>query len=486
MRSFLDALFAAAVLLHVSLIQAQAADQQQRPNIVLIMVDDMGYGDLHSYNPDSKIPTPHIDELATEGMRFTDAHSAASVCVPTRYGLMTGRYPFRHQLRERAEAVIEPDRYTLPQMLSDAGYETAMVGKWHLGFRDGAGYQVAQELHGGPVDVGFDSWFGMHASLDIEPFYYIRDKHPVLLPTERIEASDSVDQGWTKIQGAFWRAGRIAPNFVHEEVTPWFTAEAVNVITQHERLGFKKPLFLYVAFPSPHTPWLPSEQFRGKSGAGMYGDFVMQVDAHIGQILGALKHHHMQENTLVIFTSDNGPVWYPNDIERFGHDAVGGLRGMKGDAWEGGHRMPLLVRWPGVVAPGTVIDHLVCQTDFFRTLASLVGADLPDTAAPDSINIFPYLKGELAKTPLRKTFVTRSSRSHYSVRDGNWKLITALGSGGFSKPSKVNPGPNDPAGQLYDLSRDIGEQHNLYATHPEKVAQLQAILKTEQSRTQSP
>jgi len=303
-----------------------------RPNVVLILVDDMGYGDLRSYNSESKIPTPSLDKLAQAGMRFTNAHAAGSVCHPSRYGLMTGQLPFRVDYsgwRERPS--IAAGRTTLASMLRAENYRTAMVGKWHLGFAEN-GYD--QPLLGGPIDRGFDTFFGIRASTDIPPYFYIDGDRALVPPTDAVE--DNFSEGWTKIQGAFWREGGIAPNLQLENVLPRFTDEAVGVIRDHARLASAEPLFLYLAYPAPHTPWLPSEEFQGVSGASMYGDFVTMVDHMIGRVLTALAESGMAEDTLVIFSSDNGPVWSDADVQKFGHDAVGGLRGMKGDAYEGG------------------------------------------------------------------------------------------------------------------------------------------------------
>ncbi len=451
-----------------------AAVAADRPHVVIIMVDDMGYGDPGCYNANSKIPTPNIDRLARDGMRFTDAHAPGPLCHLSRYGLLTGRYPFRTNVgRWRSRAVIESDRLTLPGLLRGRGYQTAMVGKWHLGF-DENGYD--RPLPGGPVDRGFDSFFGIRASTDIPPYFYIRGNRAVAPPTEHVEANSS--EGWSPIQGAFWRAGGIAPGFRLENVLPRLTDEAIDVIRGFEPADSGQRLMLYLAYPAPHTPWLPSEEFRTKSGAGLYGDFAVMVDAMIGRVLRALDEAGLADDTLVIFTSDNGPVWYEQDVQRLGHDSSGGLRGMKADAWEAGHRMPFLVRWPGVVKAGSVSDQLVCFTDLLPTLADMTGKPAPRGAAPDGMSFLPVLAGRAAtQEKLRSRLVMQSGSGLMTVREGGWKLITGLGSGGFSKPSKVRPGPNDPAGQLYDLDTDPGETTNLYADHPEVVARLRAILR---------
>lgn len=444
-------------------------NEKQNPNIVVILVDDMGYGDPGCYNANSKIPTPVIDRLAEEGMRFTDAHSTGPLCHPSRYGLMTGQYPFRTDISVwRTQATIKEDQVTLASQLGSAGYRTAMVGKWHLGFNE-EGYD--KPLPGGPVDRGFDSYFGIRASTDIPPYFYIRDDRAVEPPVDSIEASSS--EGWSPIQGAFWRAGGIAPGLELKDVLPRFTEEAVSVIETHSGgEGPDQPLFLYLAYPAPHTPWLPTGEFEGASGAGMYGDFMAMVDANIGQVLAALEKAGMDENTLVIFSSDNGPVWYDTDMERFGHDATGGLRGMKGDAWEAGHRMPFIVRWPGEVEPGSESHRTICFTDVLATAAELTCTELPEGAGQDSYSFYPELTGNAAGNPARPPIVMRSANGTMMIRSGDWKLIKGLGSGGFSKPGRVEPGPGDPAGQLYNLAKDRGEQNNLYLEQEKIVEQL--------------
>ncbi len=434
------------------------------PNIVLILVDDMGYGDPGCYNPQSKIPTPNIDALAADGLRFTDAHAPGPLCHMSRYGLMTGRYPFRTDVnRWPTHPLIEDGETTVPSLLSDAGYATAMVGKWHLGFRED-GYE--NPLPGGPVDRGFDSFFGIRASTDIPPYFYIRGDRAVAPPTGHIDANNT--EGWSPIQGKFWREGGIAPGLKLEEVTPRFTDEAIAVIGKRDKA---KPLFLYLAYPSPHTPWLPTDAFVGKSKAGLYGDFMMMVDAEIGRVLDALVKAGISDDTLVIFTSDNGPVWYDKDIERFAHDSVGGLRGMKADAWEGGHRMPFIARWPGTIKAATTTGHTITFTDILATCAELTGQPLAPDAGPDSFSFLPVLKG--AESAPRPPAVMRSGRGHMTIRSGDWKLIDRPGSGGFS-PKEGEPGKT---GQLYNLAQDPAETTNRYADEPEIVARLKAEMK---------
>ena len=437
-------------------------------NIVVILVDDMGYGDPGAYNPRSKIPTPNIDRLAAEGMRFTDAHAAGPLCHPSRYGLLTGRYPFRTDVsRWPTQPLIEEGQVTLPSLLRGAGYTTAMVGKWHLGFAEDA---YDKPLRGGPIDRGFDSFFGIRASTDIPPYFYIRGDRAVVPPTGRIEAGASA--GWSPIQGAFWREGAIAPDLKLGDVLPRLTDEAIAVIDRQR--GARQPFLLYLAYTAPHTPWLPSAAFAGKSGAGMYGDFVMMVDHEIGRVRAALEAAGVLDSTLLVFASDNGPVWYPADVTRFGHDAAGGLRGMKGDAWEAGHRMPFIVRWPGTVAAGSVCDHTLGFTDVLATMADVAGTALPAGAGPDSFSFLPALKGRPYERP---PLVMQSGGGFMTIRSGRWKLIEGLGSGGFSQPARIEPGPGAAPGQLYDLATDRAETTDRFASEPKVVERLRSELR---------
>ncbi len=441
--------------------------QEGLPNIVFILADDMGYGDVSCNNPDSRIQTPNLDRLAREGIRFTDAHSGGSSCIPSRYALMTGRFAVRKSSGLAQGPLIDQDRMTVASLLRDHGYATAMVGKWHLGFdpylqnkKKPADY--SQPLRGGPVDCGFDSFFGMHASLDIPPYFYIRDRAPVTPPTNDAQANSSTGgpEGWNDIQGAFWRAGKISPDLQFDQVTSRFAKEAVDVILRHGAAKQDKPLFLYLALPSPHTPWLPLEKYRGKSGAGMYGDFVLQVDGVVGQVLDALQTAGMDQDTLVVFSSDNGPVWYDKDRDRFGHDAVGGLRGMKFASWEGGHRMPFLIRWPARAAANHVCEQTVVFSDLLATLAELVNLRrIPQGMAEDSVSFLPYLTDPNRQPEKRPPVI----HDKWTVRDGDWKLI-------LPRQRKK------ATAQLYNLKADLAEQTNLVTRHPDIAQRLEEHL----------
>lgn len=465
-----------AILLVASHFKVSAADLD-RPNIVIILADDLGYGDTGCFNPHSKIATPNIDRLAQEGLRFTDAQAPGPICHPSRYGLITGEFPCRinYSLWNK-QPLIRPGQMTIASLLKSQGYHTAMVGKWHLGYYF-HGYD--QPLRGGPVDCGFDTFFGLRASTDISPYFYIRGDRAVMPPTNHIAAHHS--KGWRRNQGAFWRGGGVAPDLNLKDVLPRLTDEACAIIKKRagRNSGKRQPLFLYLALTAPHTPWLPASGFAGKSGAGMYGDFVMMVDAEIGRVLRALDKADMTRNTLLIFTSDNGPMWFPEDVTRFGHDAAGGWRGMKGDLWEAGHRMPFIVRWPGRVKAGAASDQTICFTDFLATFADLCHVQLPKDAGPDSFSFLPVLLGEQpANKPIRGPIILRGGWAPdlMMIRSGNWVFINGLGSGGLSKPTKIKSGPGGPAGQLYNLHTDPAETNNLYLKQPGIVARLKSEM----------
>jgi arylsulfatase A len=467
-RSFLKELGLGAAALSMG----RRAHAGAKPNIVFIMADDMGYGDPGCYNPDSRISTPNLDLLAKQGMRFTDAHSPAAVCVPTRYGLITGRYPLRMD-GEHGASLIRPDRLTLGGLLQKNGYSTACIGKWHLGV-GGKNPDYSAPLQDGPIARGFDYYFGIPRSLDQPPYYYIENDRCVEPPTERI--GDSNTEGMSKIQGEFWREGGIAPNFRHLDVLPTLTRKAVEYIDRRKSEDSESPFFLYLALPAPHTPWMPYGRFRGVSKAGMYGDYVAQVDDTVGQVMTTLNRAGMTDSTLFMFTSDNGPVWYKTDVEKYGHKSVHMLRGMKGDAWEGGHRMPFIARWPGEIQKNSTSDEIICHTDMMATFAAMLGDKLPQGEGRDSYNIMPALRGERTGRPVRDELVVGSSRKFLAIRQGPWKLIPQLGSGGFSEPRSEDPQPGGPQGQLYNLDDDIGETNNLWMERPDIVERLSTLL----------
>jgi arylsulfatase A-like enzyme len=451
---------------------------------VFILADDLGIGDLRSYNPEAKTATPHLDQLAEAGMRFTDAHAPGAWCVPSRYGLLTGRHPHRATMGAWTErALIDSSQTTLATLLSNRGYATYMVGKWHLGFDGGTDYDCSQPLRGGPIDHGFDRYFGIPSSLDIPPYFYIRGDECVAAPTDTIGDNQSEANIWTDIQGAFWRGGGIAPGFDHRDVLPRLQQETVSYLNAHAEQQGDRPFFLYLALTAPHTPWLPPDSLRGTTEAGLYGDFVRHVDLTVGRVLGALEQRGLAENTLVVFTSDNGPVWYPKDEQRFDHRATHVYRGMKGDAWEGGHRMPFIARWPGHIPAATTNDQLLTLTDMLATFANLSGSGLPGTARTDGHSLHSILQS--AQDTIARDGTVHYTGTYLAIRQGPWKLIPGLGSGGFiTTPSTREPNPGEPPGQLYHLDQDPSEQNNLYDAYPDVVTRLQDRL--ERYRQQTP
>lgn len=487
--------------------------RERLPNIVYIMADDLGYGDVGCYNSESRIPTPNMDRLASEGMRFTDAHSPSAVCTPTRYGVMTGRYSWRTRLRSRVffgiePPLIEPGRLTLASMLKFAGYQTAYVGKWHLGlgFTLKPGQYVDMErplpwtfpdratqekvdftgpLTGGPTALGFDSFFGTSGSSTHQPPYgFIENDRYVVPPSLYFDAPE--EPGTPK-------PGMMAPGWQNNEVDPTFCRRAVEFIEGQS--GSETPFFLYLAPSAVHEPCREEdvpEFARGKSAAGPRGDLAWLFDWMVGQVLAALEHTGKAENTLVIVTSDNGAL--PGDrvtvgdrevYRMHGHKSNGNLRGYKAHIWDGGHREPLIVRYPGRVPAGAVTHALFCLTDIMATVASVVGVHLPDEAAPDSFDQLPVLMGQQSATPIRDQMVHHSGSGVFSLRQGRWKLIVETqGSGGWPPPFGTGPVPGSP-GQLYNLADDPGETQNLWDVYPELVAQLSAQLRTYQQEGRS-
>ena len=474
------------------------------PNIVYILADDMGYGDVSIYNSDSKIKTPNIDKLASEGMRFTDAHSPSSVCTPTRYGILTGRYSWRTKLptgvlRGYGQALLEKDRMTIAALLKQQKYTTGVIGKWHLGldwvlkeeYKDSVNSKTAQinelglitQMNGdwidftkkptdGPLNHGFDYSYILPASLDMEPYCYMENDVLTELPNEYTQGND-LDTG-SYATGAFWRPGRITKSFDFYDVLPKFINKAKEFVQSHSKN--EKPFFLYLPLAAPHSPWVPKKDYDGASGAGQYGDFVQMVDAQIGSFLKSLDENKVSENTIVIFASDNGPFWKPDFIKRFDHKAADIYRGMKADIYEGGHRIPFIVRWPGKVKAGTISDFKTTLTNLIATCADVVGIELNDRTGEDSQSIYSILLDENESNTEARPIVHHSSKGYFAVRKGDWKLIEKRGSGGFSIPVVVEPKEGEPIGQLYNIAEDPSETNNLYNENPELVKELMAEL----------
>jgi arylsulfatase A len=478
--------------------------QDRKPNIIFILADDLGYGDIRVNNPDSKIPTPNIDRLASQGIRFTDAHSPSSVCTPTRYGILTGRYSWRSRLpvgvlHGYSPSLIEKERTTVASFLKKNGYTTAVTGKWHLGLdwelkhagnrenysptgmKDPAPEEIDFLIPptDGPQNHGFDYSFILPASLDMAPYCYL-ENGILTAPLTKVSPGNNPDNGTT---GAFWRPGLMAEDFNFEQVTPTVTQKAISFLKKQS--GSRKPFFLYLPYPSPHTPWLPANEFTGKSKAGEYGDFVNMVDAEVGKVLQTLTETGLDDNTIVFFTSDNGPFWKPQFIEEFDHRATSIYRGMKADAYEGGHRIPLIVRWPGKVKPGNQCDEAVSLTGLLATCAGILNKELSDNEGEDSFSILPLLLDNPNEYVRPEALIQHSSKGIFVIRQGDWKLILGLGSGGFSKPEYEEAKEGGPAGQLYNLKKDPSETNNLYLEYPAKVAELSSILKKYQETGRS-
>lgn len=443
----------------------------------------MGYGDLGCYNKESKIPTINMDALAAEGIRFTDAHSPSAVCTPTRYGVLTGRYCWRTRLKKGvlngySPTLIDPERITVASLLKKHGYATACIGKWHLGMGNDKKADFNKPFVSGPNTFGFDYFYGISASLDMPPYCYIENDRAVEKPTLTVEAGKADEDGW-------WRAGAIAPGFKHVEVLPTLTQKAVEYIDNHTSKSPDKPFFLYFALPAPHCPIAPADFVKGRSKAGGYGDFVVEVDWTVGLVVKALERNGLADNTLVIVTSDNGSPGRTKInrdhyaiIKEYGHYPNGKLRGIKADIWDGGHREPFIARWPGKIPPGTTSSELICLTDLLATCAAIVGAELPDNAGEDSHNILPALLGQNPAEPIRQAVIHHSGSGMFSIRQGKWKLILGCGSGGFSLPKSYTPKPGEPKGQLYNMEDDFAETNNLWNEHPEIVTRLTNLLQT--------
>ena len=470
-KSSLQMLISLAILCLYLTVFAKIAEGA-RPNIIVILADDMGYGDPGCYNAESKIPTPNMDRLAEEGVRFTDAHSPSAVCTPSRYGLLTGRYCYRSPLQTPVSwpgdaSIIEEDRLTIGSVLNNQGYATACVGKWHLGMnwqKNGNTILWDQPITLGPRQLGFEYYYGIEASLDMDPYFYIENDLVIQAPTETIE-------GNLKRDG--YRGGKIAPDFKHDEVLDSITVHAISFIHQQAQTP-DNPFFLFFSLASPHLPWLPTGDAVGASESGKYGDFVYMTDQKIGMILDTLDSLGLTGNTLVIMTSDNGAR---NDGGENGHKTNGDLKGQKGDIWEAGHRIPFIARWPERIEAGAVSDEMICLTDMLATFAHLAGEPLPEDAGEDSYNILPALLSEPFESPIREATVIQAWNGNYGLRMGDWYLSTFRGSGGFlTSPRVYTPMEGEPEGELYNLAIDPEQENNVYLDHPDLVDSMNAIL----------
>jgi arylsulfatase A-like enzyme len=443
---------------------SNAQENSEKTNIVFIVCDDLGYGDVQSLAPKtSMIKTPNIDKLGSEGIVFTDAHSGSSVCTPTRYGIMTGRYSWRTKLQRGvvqgfAPDLIVEDRPTIASFLKNQGYHTAIIGKWHLNFQyldPISGKPISKEsrkqlppvgstIPDGPINRGFDYYHGFH---------HAKDMKAVIENDEVILYDDEIN------------------------MLPRLTRKSVEYINKQGKNKDGKPFFLYVPLGSPHTPILPSKEWQGKSGLGDYADFVMQTDATVGAITKALKANGLSENTLVIFTSDNGTSKAANipDLEKKGHSVSAGYRGSKSDLWDGGHRVPFIVKWPNKVKPNSISNELICLTDIFATFSEITDVAIPSKSGEDSVSFLAALKGEKINST-RAGVIHHSITGHFAYRLGKWKLLLAKGSGGWSSP-RERESSDMPIAQLYDMENDPAETENLYLTRPEIAEKLLKQLK---------
>lgn len=447
----------------------------------------MGSGDIKAFNPQSQVPTPNLDKLANRGMRFTDAYSGSAVCTPTRYGLVTGRYAFRSSLKKGvlggySPALIEADRFTVADLLKKAGYKTGVIGKWHLGlgfskttqsvvkvdttngWPTGTGIEPDQPLAEGPNDLGFDYSYIIPSSLDIPPYIYYENGQPTEKGTIELE-------GRNNPRGVFWRTGKASLHFDIQKTLDHFSAKASAFLSTSA--AEKKPFFLYLPLTSPHTPWLPSEGFKGKSNAGIYGDFVAHTDAVVGQVMQTLERLGIADNTLVIFTSDNGADWKPGDKKMYpAHHANGIYRGQKSDIWEGGHRVPFIATWPKSVKGGTIARETICLTDLMATFASITSQKIPKNAGQDSFDFSRVLEGAKGTSP-RKSTIHHSIQGMFAIRNGHWKYVDGKGSGGWSKDESETA---QMTSQLYDISLDPTESKNVVEQYPEIARKLKAEL----------
>jgi len=483
---------------------AALPDHQAKPNIVLILADDLGYGDVSCYNSEAKVSTPNIDQLASSGMRFTDAHSPSTVCTPTRYSLLTGRMAFRNGMKgvftgAGGPCLIKADRLTLPGLLRSQGYTTAMFGKWHVGmtFYDKDGKAIdkngldavkridySQPISGGPIDRGFDHFFGTACCPTTDWLYAYIDGDKIPVPPTRIVDREPLPKHPYSRDN---RPGMIAPGFDLEEVDMVFLQKSLEFLESHKKQSPDKPFFLFHSAQAVHLPSFAGRAFKGKTGAGPHGDFIFELDYIVGRLAEKLDQLGYGENTLLIFTSDNGPE-VPTVInmrKSHQHDGARPWRGVKRDQWEGGHRVPFIARWPKRIEAGSTSEQTVCLTDLMATCATLSGTTIPRDAAEDSFDILPALLGQAGDKPIREYTLHQTISLALAIRHGDWKYLDHKGSGGnnyerkgewglkqFALPERA---PDAPA-QLYNLANDPGETTNLYNEHPKIVKMLKAKL----------
>jgi arylsulfatase A len=457
------------------------------PNIVFILADDLGYGDISCLNYQSKIKTPNIDRIASSGIIFTDAHSSSAVSTPTRYGILTGRYSWRSTLKSGvldgySKALIPASRKTIAGMLKEQGYNTGYIGKWHLGWdwnnveKGNDSVDFSRPIMNGPTTRGFDYFYGISGSLDMPPYVYVENNMPTSA-TDRITVGNNSPVGSPGYDGSYWREGPTGSDFNHRECTPNLTRRACEYI--RDNAASEKAFFLYIAFPSPHTPILPSDEFKGKSGLNQYADFVMMVDSSVGEILNAVDKSGEKKNTIVVFASDNGCApWADFELLKSkGHNPSYIYRGHKADLYDGGHRIPCLLQWPARVSNPYTVNQTVCLNDFMATIADIVHYQLADNEGEDSYSLLPaILRPGYGKT-IREATIHHSVNGNFSIRKGEWKLLFSPGSGGWSSPKPGKEEEGLPLVQLYNMKDDPGEQVNIQDKYPDIVKELTDLMK---------
>lgn len=474
---------------------------ESHPNILILYADDLGFGDLSIQNPKSKIPTPRLDELARQGIRFTDAHSSSGICTPSRYALLTGRHHWRdfHGIVNAfGDSPFKPERLTLPEMLKTKGYHTAVIGKWHLGWNwdaikktDAEPEEVKQgkrkrtiwgpedfdwslPIPNGPLDHGFDYYFG-DTVINFPPYCWIENDRVTEVPDRLMDTNL-----FKKIKEGGWecRPGPMIEGWDPYTNIPTTTQKGVDYIKEQAKTD--QPFFLYFAFPSPHAPIIPNDEFDGKTEAGPYGDFVFETDHACGRLLDALEESGQAENTIVIFSADNGPekYAYARD-ENFGHWSAEPFRGLKRDIYEGGHHVPFLFRWPGVAEAGRVEPALISQVDIMATIAGVVESELPDDAAEDSHNLLPLIRG--AETKVRDSHIHNTKENQYAIRVGEYILVNhkdgyMSGRNKGWEERRNYPVDDDGEVELYHFARDPGQRENIAKDHPDKVKEMKTLL----------
>jgi len=473
----------------------RAEEPRRQPNVIFVLADDLGIGDLEPTNPDCRIKTPHLKTMANEGITFLDAHSSSAVCTPTRYGVLTGRYNWRSRLARgvlsgTSDHLIPAERATVAHSMSKAGYHTQMIGKWHLGWdwgrvasKNGKGKKIdfTQPVKNGPNINGFNGYYAHCGSLDMPPYVWVDTGKATAIPQR--------EEGVTREQDPYgwYRKGPISPDFRIDDVLPHLFQKSMQHVSERAVEAKKgKPFFLYLALPAPHTPIVPVPPFKDASGINPYADFVMQVDHHMGELLDTLKASGIDDNTLVFFTSDNGcsPQGNFEVLKEHSHDPSAGYRGHKADIYEGGHRVPFIARWPSGIKAGQTTHALACLTDFYATMRDITGQPTEDRGGEDSFSLVPTFKGE--DQTGRETLISHSIGGSFAIRQSNWKLCLSAGSGGWSAPRENDArAQNLPPMQLFDLKRDRGERKNLIDEHPERVATLLRQLKKEVSQGRS-